>query len=146
MLNLHGKLQRATFTLSLYKSYQVLLSTRLRVSCNHFDFACVNVLCSRWVCCGEPSQVSGRSGSPAVRAPFRGWADEFERICAVLQFQGFVVTERKAKGKERKECWGFLSVRVWYALWKWWRIFVSKGRDGKGREEKGRGRKQQCGW
>ncbi len=55
-----------------------------------------NVLC-RSVCCGELSALwaewicksaltsaSERSWSPAVRAPFRGWADEFKRMCASL--------------------------------------------------------------
>jgi hypothetical protein len=36
------------------------------------------------VCKSTLTSASERSGSPAVRAPFRGWADEFKRMCASL--------------------------------------------------------------
>jgi hypothetical protein len=97
----------------------------------------------------EQSEVSGWSGYASPRSHFGLWAERkpgcqcsFSRLSGRIQahlrspsVSGFVVKEWKAKGKEGV-CWGFLSVRVWYALWKWWRIFVSKGREGKERGRK----------
>jgi hypothetical protein len=72
--------------------------------------------------------VSGRSGickslltSEARLSELRFAAERTNSIQAHVRspsVSGFVVKEKESKRKGRSVCWGFLSVRVWYALWK----------------------------
>ncbi len=74
MLNLHGKLQRATFYSPFYKSNQdPMYQHEFKKWLDLTRLSVCNVLCS-WVCCGEQSEVSGRSGyaSPRSLRPLSG--------------------------------------------------------------------------
>ncbi len=46
------------------------------------------------------TSASERSRSPAVRAPFRGWADDFKRMCAVLCLQ-----RAREERRRRRQRW-----------------------------------------
>jgi hypothetical protein len=79
---------------------------------------------SRAKCLGGSGYASPLSLRPLSGAETRAVRASFSRLSGRIQahlrcpsVSGFVVTERKAKGKEGVLGF-FLSVRVWYALWK----------------------------